>query len=122
MLHLDPSQNYSGTQFVLTSDANSGSDVTLSVGVFVSSGHPLIVTSGQTSDGVTVLSSGTMSVQSGGIADRTVISAGGTVNDYGLTTGTTVDGGLEFLHWRNRERAPWSAMAARNTSRPAPRP
>jgi len=62
------------------------------------SGQTLFVSSGQTSDGVTVLGSATLAVLSGGVAISTVISSGGTENDSGLTDGTTVSGGLEVLY------------------------
>jgi hypothetical protein len=48
VLDLDPSQNYSGTVFVVTSDGSGGVDVTNVANPFVisvTSGHPLTITS-----------------------------------------------------------------------------
>jgi hypothetical protein len=56
LLRLDPSKNYTGTQFVLTSDGGGGTDVTINV-VSVTSGQTLIVSSGHVKGGVLVLSS-----------------------------------------------------------------
>ena len=62
--------------------------------VFVSSGQTLIVSSSQTSNNVTVLSSGTEIVQSGGTTISTVVSSGGLVNVSGGAASTTsVQGG-----------------------------
>jgi hypothetical protein len=48
VLHLDPSQNLSGTKFVLSSDGSSGTDIMVVDLVSVTSGATSIVTSSQT--------------------------------------------------------------------------
>src|ERR1022692_2961518 len=62
VLNLNPSQNFSGTQFVLSSDGISGTDIALANLVWVPSGWTLTVSSGQTSGGVVVLSGGTLDI------------------------------------------------------------
>ena len=94
VLDLDPSQNYSGTVFVLTSDGSGGVDVTNilnPISVTVSSGT-LTVSSGRTSGGVLVLSGATLNIQSGGTASGTTLNRGGTDRVSGRDMGATLSG------------------------------
>ncbi len=68
-LQLDPTMTYSSAQ--LTSHIGGGTNVTLTSGAVVSSGQTVIVSTGQTSSGVTVLSSGRLVIVAGGIASAT---------------------------------------------------
>jgi fibronectin-binding autotransporter adhesin len=72
------------------SDGNGGTDVVLVAGV--PGGQTLEVFSGQTSNGIIVLSGGTLKVDSGGTAINTVDS-GGTDLVYGIASGTIVNSG-----------------------------
>ena len=120
VLNLDPSQNYSGTEFVLTSDGSGGTEVSNIFNPFsvtVSSGT-FTVSSGQTSDGVLVGSGATLDILSGGtagnvtlsgteiisrvpppggVASTTTILAGGSQTDLGVTVATVVDSGTETV-------------------------
>ena len=53
----------------------------------------LIVSSGQTSNGLNIVSGGTVAVLSGGVANASMISNGGLENVYGSASGTVVSGG-----------------------------
>jgi autotransporter passenger strand-loop-strand repeat protein len=116
VLNLNPSQNYSGTEFVLTSDGSGGTEVSNILNPFsvtVSSGT-FTVSSGQTSNSVLVgsgatldiLSGGTVSnvtlsgteiISPGGVASTTTILAGGSQTDLGVTVATVVDSGTETV-------------------------
>jgi autotransporter passenger strand-loop-strand repeat protein len=86
-LQLDPSQNFSGVQFVLTSDGTSGTDVTfVPFSGTVSSGATLTVSSGHTSNTVHVLGGGTLNILSGGTAIGTFVDSGGTARVSGTET------------------------------------
>jgi autotransporter passenger strand-loop-strand repeat protein len=95
VLNLNPSQNFSGTQFVLSSDGISGTDITLANLVSVPSGWTLTVSSGQTSGGVVVLSGGTLDILSGGTAVGTSVNSGGSeiVSSGGTASNTVVSSG-----------------------------
>jgi autotransporter passenger strand-loop-strand repeat protein len=99
VLNLDPSQNLSGTQFVLSSDGVSGTDITLANIVSVTSGQTLTISSGQASAGVFVLSGGSLDVLSGGTAVGTTVNSGGTetVLSGGTASNTTVSSGGSLL-------------------------
>jgi fibronectin-binding autotransporter adhesin len=97
LLQLDPSQNYTGAQFVLTSDGNGGVDVTVVNPVSVASGQTLTVSSGRTSGGVLVKSGGIINVLSGGTAIGTSVNKGGTARVSGRDLGVTLNGGLETV-------------------------
>jgi len=98
MLTLDPSKNYSGTQFVLTPDGSGGVDVTINV-ISVTSGQTLTVSSGHVSNSVLVASGGILNILSGG----TVISA--TVNS-GRHRARVRHGDRRHAQWRGRGRQP----------------
>jgi len=95
VLNLNPSQNYSGTQFVLSTDGISGTDIALANLVSVPSGWTLTISSGQTSGDVMVLSGGTLDILSGGTAVGTTVSGGGSeiVSSGGTASSTTVSSG-----------------------------
>jgi autotransporter passenger strand-loop-strand repeat protein len=99
VLHLDPSQSYSSTQFVLSADGNSGTEVTVTNPILVtaSSGHTLTVSSGQTSNGVLVLKGGALDIRSGGTVDGAIVDSGGTDRVSGRDVGVTLDGGTEVV-------------------------
>ncbi|HEY4168278.1 MAG TPA: AIDA repeat-containing protein, partial [Reyranella sp.] len=65
----------------------------------VTSGQTLVVSSGQTANGVAVLSGGTVAVQSGGATNATTVSAGGVenVSSGGSASGTVLSGYMEVL-------------------------
>ncbi len=97
-LNLDPAQDFIGQQFLLSSDGHSGTDIAVTSPV-VGNGESLTVSSGQTSNGVVVLSGGQLTVLSGGTANATADSGG---TDYvyagGLASGTVVSsGGFEEI-------------------------
>ena len=114
--NLNPSQNYSGAQFVLTSDGSGGTDVTARpISVTVSSGQTLTVSSGQTSGGVLVLSGGTLNILSGGTASGiTVSKAAPTACRAGTSAPRSMAG------WRSSAAA--GLPAARPSSAAARRP
>jgi autotransporter passenger strand-loop-strand repeat protein len=95
VFNLDPSKNYSGTRFVLSSDGISGTDITLTNLVSVTSGQTLTISSGQTSGGVVVLSGGTLDILSGGTAVGTTVNSGGSeiVSSGGTASNTKVSSG-----------------------------
>ena len=89
-----PSQNYSGYQFVVTSDGSGGTDVIAvyhPFSVTVSSGQTLTVSSGQTSSGVLVSRGGTLNVLSGGTVSGAIIDSGGTERVSGTDIGGTLE-------------------------------
>jgi autotransporter passenger strand-loop-strand repeat protein len=92
VLNLDPAQNFSGTQFVLTSDGSGGTDVTVHNLVSVTSGTISTIPSGQTVNNVVVLSGGNLEVLSGGTSKDTTVSSGGmlVVSSGGLADPTTI--------------------------------
>src|SRR5262249_7614896 len=65
----------------------------------VSSGQTVMVSAGQTADGIVVLSGGTLAIQSGGVANATNVSAGGAeiVSSGGVASGDTVLGWQDVL-------------------------
>ncbi|SKA25760.1 autotransporter passenger strand-loop-strand repeat-containing protein [Enhydrobacter aerosaccus] len=80
-------QEFSPTDSTFSTPLNSASVVqnfTVAQGAVVSSGQQIVVATGQTSNGVTLVSSGSMLV-SGGTANGTLVSSGGT--EY-VVTGT----------------------------------
>jgi autotransporter passenger strand-loop-strand repeat protein len=95
VLNFNPSQNFSGTQFVLSSDGISGTDITVANVVSVPNGWTLTISSGQTSGGVVVLSGGTLDVLSGGTAVGTTVNSGGSevVSSGGTASNTVVSSG-----------------------------
>jgi autotransporter passenger strand-loop-strand repeat protein len=116
VLNLDPSENLQGVRFALVPDGMSGTEVTISV-TLVTGGQVLTVAAGQTDNTLIVLSGGMLDVLSGGTAINATISSGGslnvsaggsaldftissggTANDYGVTTATTLAGGLEIIY------------------------
>ena len=62
------------------------------------------MSSGQTSNGIVVLSGGTVDVLSGGVASGTIVSSGGTeiVSAGGTDDGAQISGGTQTC--RHRER------------------
>jgi autotransporter passenger strand-loop-strand repeat protein len=99
VLDLNPSQNYSGTKFVLTSDGSGGTEVTNvsnPISITVSSGT-LTVSSGHTSGGVHVLSGAILNILSSGTASGAFIDKGGTDRVSGRDMGATLSGGLEIV-------------------------
>jgi autotransporter passenger strand-loop-strand repeat protein len=99
VLDLNPSQNYSGTKFVLTSDGSGGTEVTNisnPISITVTSGN-LTVSSGHTSGGVHVLSGATLNILSGGTASGAFIDKGGTDKVSGRDVSATLSGGLEVV-------------------------
>jgi autotransporter passenger strand-loop-strand repeat protein len=119
VLHLDPSQSYSGTQFVLSTDGNNGTEVAVTnpILVTVSSGHALTVSSGQTSNGVLVLKGGILDIRSGGTVGGAIVDSGGTDRVSGGTSAPRSKAG-----WRSsaipvlRAAPPSSAVARRPIS------
>jgi autotransporter passenger strand-loop-strand repeat protein len=97
LLQLDPSQNYTGAQFVLTSDGNGGVNVTIVNPVSVTSGQTLTVSPGHTSGGVLVKSGGIINVLSGGTAIGTTVNKGGTARLSGRDIAVMLNGGLEAV-------------------------
>src|SRR5262249_21772828 len=91
--NLSFSTNLSGAHFTLAPDGGLGTDITL--GIPVSSGQTVSITSGQTSGGLVVLSGGTVDVFSGGVASATTINKGGLVAVFssGTVVNTTVSSG-----------------------------
>ena len=89
-LQLDPSQNFSGTQFVLTPDGGSGTDVTMVDVVSVTSGITETVYSGQVDYNVLILSGGAQNVF--GVASATTIDTSGHqyVGSGGTATNTVM--------------------------------
>jgi fibronectin-binding autotransporter adhesin len=85
----------SGTQFVVSSDGISGTDIALANLVSVPSGWTLTVSCGQTSGGVVVLSGGTFDILSGGTAVGTTVNSGGSeiVSSGGTASNTVVSSG-----------------------------
>ena len=61
----------------------------------VSSGQVLEVQSGVTSTGVTVLSGGYIHIDADGVASGTLVQAGGSAINYGVTASTSLAGGYE---------------------------
>jgi autotransporter passenger strand-loop-strand repeat protein len=95
-LHLDPSQNYSGAQFLLLADNRGGTEVMV-VSAVVSSSHTLTVSSGQTSNSVLVLKGGALDIRSGGTVIGVIIDSGGTDRVSGRDVGVMLDGGVEVV-------------------------
>jgi autotransporter passenger strand-loop-strand repeat protein len=96
-LQLNPSQSFSGDQFVVTSDGSGGTDVTVvPFSATVSSGT-LPVSSGHSSNSVHVLSGAILNILSGGTAVGTFVNSGGTDRVSGTETSATLNGGTEIV-------------------------
>ena len=106
-LDLDPAQVFSGATFQLADDGQSGTDITVSlgvaaggtlaiaagqyaIGVIVSGGGSLVVSSGGTAVG-TQISGGTEIVSAGGTETSAFLVAGGSQSVAGVAVSTTLD-------------------------------
>ena len=102
------------------SDGAGGTDVTLVTEIpIVSSGQTFKVSSGQTSNGIEVLSGGTVDVLSGGVASGTIVNSGGTdvVSAGGTDDGAQISGGTQDV--AGTASGTISTQAAPRTSLPA---
>jgi autotransporter passenger strand-loop-strand repeat protein len=102
-LNFDPAQDFTDRQFVLSSDGNGGTDVTLVHVYFstiVTSGEVLNVSSAQPLDTLDfVLSGGVLNVLSSGVVSGSTVSSGGieTVSSGGTDVGTSFISGQENI-------------------------
>ena len=106
-LQLDPTADFHGISFSASQNGTFGTIIT---------GATIVVSSGQTSNGLTVfagttldvasggsvsdivLSGGALLVEAGGNADRTIVDSGGVADIFGSDFGTTVNsGGVETV-------------------------
>jgi autotransporter passenger strand-loop-strand repeat protein len=111
-IDLDPSQSFTGDRFQLSSDSAGGTLITEQ--------PPIVVSSGVTSTGITVLSGGSETVLSGGTASATTIGSGGTetVSAGGHDLAAMISGNQDLYGTR---RAPRLLGAASRPSRLAVR-
>ena len=56
-----------------------------------------VVSSGQTSSGLTISNGDTLAVQSGGTANATTVNSGGSDTVFGTVSGTLIEGGTETI-------------------------
>jgi autotransporter passenger strand-loop-strand repeat protein len=96
-LYFDPLQDLTQGQFVLLPATSGGIQIKLYAQTTVGNSQQLTVQSGQADAGVTVTQGGALTIASGGTVDGTVVDPGGTENDSGTTSNTTLSGGLENL-------------------------
>ncbi len=85
-LDFDPSQNFIGYGFALSTDSSSGTDITLVQQPISSAGA---VSAGETVSGVSVTGGGSLDVLPGGTAIVGTVSSGGTMN---VSSGASADG------------------------------